>query len=246
MEEMFNQVRDAFGNYNYLILFLCCLAAGLVFLKGKRKIFLVPAAVISVVILNPLFIQQWDKVSTYGYWRTLWIIPVAAVCACVPAGIVERTEKNAVRGMAVAAALAVFVLCGSFIMNHPNTRFARATNADKLPQEVVRTAEVLLEADEEPRVLSDEAISTYLRQYSGKIQSPYSRGFFDGVPSGYSVEMYNALNEGNMERVREMMQEHGYKYVVTRNMEAEREQAISNAGFVLMEQVGGYGVYVLN
>ena len=165
---MIEEVSMTFNGNWYLIIMGIAVLAGLICCKGKRKLFFVPAVIISAVILNPLMYEFWNKFSAYGYWRLLWILPVVPACAMIPAYAVERTKNNVVRIVAVGIAVAVFVFGGSIVFSLWNTNFAEATNPDKLPDSVVKVGEALLEIDEQPYVVTDSSLSQYLRQYSGK------------------------------------------------------------------------------
>jgi len=118
-----------------------------------------------------------------------------------------------------------------------------AANADKLPESVVKVGKALLELDDEPYVVTDGAISIYLRQFSGKIHSPYSRDVNFGTPSPEARPLINNLPNGDMFIVAEKMLNLDYEYVVTRNDEESKKQALKDAGFIFLQQVDKYGIY---
>ena len=245
MAEVFELIRDALGDYRFAILYVIALVLGFILLKGKRKLFLIPSAIMTVIVLNPFLFDFWDRFSDYGSWRLLWAIPVIPVCAALPAVILERSEKLPLRILAVVLALALFACAGTFIYQQPDTTFRLASNEEKLPQDVVRTAKILLEQAENPRVVSDAEISVYLRQVSGKIQSPYSRDILYGNPTGYAKEIYTSLVRGEMQHVADMMQARNYTFLVTDNLDPVRKELLEAAGFILIEQVNAYGIYRL-
>ena len=243
---MIDEVRMTFnGNWYHIIMGIAVLA-GLICCKGRRKAFFVPAVIISAVILNPLMYQFWNKFSAYGYWRLLWILPVVPACAMIPAYVVEKVKSNAIRMAAVGIAIAVFVLSGSIVFGLRNTSFTQAVNPDKLPDSVVKVGEALLEMDEQPHVVTDSSLSQYLRQYSGKIHSMYSRDVvFEGANSPQAKETYDnlAASEGSMDVVARNMMTYGYQYLVTNNSDDARQAKIEAAGFSFVRQVNGYGIY---
>lgn len=243
---MIDEVRMTFNGNWYLIIMGIAVLAGLICCKGRRKTFFVPAVIISAVILNPLMYQFWNKFSAYGYWRLLWILPVVPACAMIPAYVVEKVKSNAIRMAAVGIAIAVFVLCGSIVFGLRNTSFTQAVNPDKLPDSVVKVGEALLEMDEQPHVVTDSSLSQYLRQYSGKIHSMYSRDVvFEGANSPQAKETYDnlAASEGSMDVVARNMMTYGYQYLVTNNSDDARKAKIEAAGFSFVRQVNGYGIY---
>ena len=243
---MIDEVMMTFKGNWYLIIMGVAVLTGLIFCKGKRKPFFIPAMILSGAILNPLMYQFWNKFNTYGYWRLLWILPVVPACAMIPAYVVEKVKSNAIRMAAVGIAIAVFVLSGSIVFGLRNTSFTQAVNPDKLPDSVVKVGEALLEMDEQPHVVTDSSLSQYLRQYSGKIHSMYSRDVvFEGANSPQAKETYDnlAASEGSMDVVARNMMTYGYQYLVTNNSDDARKAKIEAAGFSFVRQVNGYGIY---
>ena len=243
---MIDEVMMTFKGNWYLIIMGVAVLTGLIFCKGKRKPFFIPAMILSGAILNPLMYQFWNKFNTYGYWRLLWILPVVPACAMIPAYVFEKVKTNVVRIAIVCIAAAVFVVGGSIVFSLWNTKFAVATNPDKLPDSVVKVGEALLEMDEQPHVVTDSSLSQYLRQYSGKIHSMYSRDVvFEGANSPQAKETYDnlAASEGSMDVVARNMMTYGYQYLVTNNSDDARKAKIEAAGFSFVRQVNGYGIY---
>ncbi len=243
MNEWIGSITDALGDYRFLALYGLSLLAGFFLLKGKRKLFLVPAAVMTVLVLNPLVRDLWNRMNDETYWRMIWIIPVIPVCAAVPSGAIERTNNVLIKATAVILSIVLIIFVGSFVYNSNGTGFAQAQNAEKLPANVEKIAEALLEMDEQPRVVSDIAISIYLRQYSGKIQSPYGRDITYGSPSGLGRNTYNALYYEDFEKLSQMMRSYNYPYLVTYNESQEKRERLETAGFEFRTQVNSYGIY---
>ena len=94
MQELLQAIKDALGNYNFLILYAVCLVVEFILLKGRRKIFLISAVLVTVFILMPQFYDKWNELNDYAYWRILWMIPVIPVCAVAPAVIIEKVNKE--------------------------------------------------------------------------------------------------------------------------------------------------------
>ena len=239
-------LQSAYGDFRFLLLYGSCLLAGLILLKGQRKQFLIPGLVISVVILNPLFYQAWEKLNeSMVYWRTLWMLPVLPVCAAAAASAVQKAKRTWIRYAAVIAGVAAVVLCGSFVYTqvYLPSAFRKAHNADKLPDYVVSVAEDLLELDDEPYVVSDASLSPYLRQYSGRIHSPYGRNAVFGEPNETGKEIYGYLTAGEYESLARAMDGYGYRFLVTSIGSEEKEAALYGSGFVLLEYTDGYGIF---
>ena len=241
---MIEEVKMVFQGNEYLIILIASLIIGAAFFKNLRKSFFIPGVIISVVILNPVTFDYWYKFSEYGYWRLLWILPVIAASAMVPAFIIEKIQNNWIRVAIIFIAITIFITCGFFVFNHNNTTFTTATNPDKLPDDVIKVGEYLLSIDEQPYVVTDASISQYLRQYSGKIKALYSRDIVFGSPNSSAAMIVHAdlsSPEGNLFEVAQIMLNHDYKYLATRN--EGKEESLSEAGFVLLKQINSYGVY---
>ena len=247
---MIEEVNASFQGNSYLIIMAIALVAGIIVCKYRRKAFFVPGTIMSVIILNPVMYEFWYRFSPYGFWRLLWILPVVPAIAMIPAFVIDEIRNNWIRLISLCAAIAVIIVGGCVVYNHvynqAHTMFTVAKNPDKLPENVVLVGEYLLSIDEDPRVVTDASLSQYLRQYSGKIKSLYSRDVvFEGANSEVARTVYNNLSsaEGDLNYVAQMMTEYDYEYLVTRN--EGREEALANAGFVLTEQIDGYGVYTV-
>lgn len=242
MEAFVNEVIMAYGNWRFLMLTAVLLTVGLVFLKGYKKSFVVPALILAAVILNPVFYNLWYKFNDRSYWRMMWMVPIIPVCVIVPGYFIEKSRKDIVKVGVLMLTTAVMIFCGSFIYDEGREVFAAANNPEKLPDDVVAVGEALLELDENPTVVSDASISVYLRQYSAKIRSPYSRSVSYGTPSANAAIIYGHLENGSFLNLAEKMLNYDYDFLVTRN-DGERGDAIQEAGFELLNQVNSYGIY---
>lgn len=243
MEAFVNEVLMAYGNWRFLMLTSVLIAVGLVFLKGYKKRFVVSALILSAVILNPVFYTLWYKFNDRSYWRMMWMVPIIPVCVIVSAFFVDKSKKDIVKVGVLMLATAIMVLCGRFIYDGSREVFASANNPEKLPGDVVAVGEALLELDDEPYVVTDADLSTYLRQYSGRIKSYFSRNIVYGRPSNNAIEVYTYLTEENMHELAQKMIDQDYEYLVTQNSDDSKREAMGNAGFELLKQIDKYGIY---
>lgn len=246
MRTVLEAIEQAFGDFRFICIYVACLVAVLVFFRGKRKRFAIPAVLITAAIANPLFYRVWAKMNeAMVYWRTLWMVPLLPVCAAAIAMIVDRSRRTAVKIVAIIVGSGVIMLSGGFVYTeaYPPRTFAWADNADKLPKDVADVGKALLEISEEPYIVADGALSPYLRQYSGRIHSPYSRSVFYGAPSKQAVSIYNALASGDYGSLATSMANYDYEYLVTENRTEGKEEGLAGAGFEPLKQVGDYGIY---
>lgn len=247
MNEMINELNMAYGgNWRFLILLGIGILVGLFFLKGWRKALVFPLLIVSIVILNPVFYTLWNKYIGRAYWRAVWAVPIILIPALMPSILVEKAQKDILKVISIAGWIVIACLCGSMIYQNVGTTFSKAKNPDKLPDSVVKVADELLELDNEPYVITDYSLSVYLRQYSGRIHSLYGRDHPSIAPNaGLAVRSAETLEttEGDFVSLAQDMLNNDYKYLVAWNEDDERKKRIDDAGFELIKQVDGYGIY---
>jgi len=246
MEIIAHEIVSAYGNWHYAILYVFFLLIGLLFITDARKKLLFPALFISIVVLNPILYKYWNKINGYAYWRTLWMIPVITVCAAIPAFAVESIKRIPVKIFITVLTVTIFIVTGSLVYNYPNTSFSKADNPDKLPADVANVGKALLELEEEPYIAADPKISVYIREYSGKIKTMYTRDpTYGGASTSQGDIVYHNLvdEDGELSVVAQYMLNYDYDYLVTANTDDTRRKDIEAAGFELIRQVNDYGIF---
>lgn len=237
---------ESAGNY-FFYAFPAVLILLFVLLKTRRGSFLAPCAILTLVIVNPWFYRKWESLGLYAYWRLLWIVPVVPVLAMLVPAIAEKAGMN--RGMkaVVAAAGAILVaLGGTFLYHGAGGGFTLPSpNRVKLPADVVAVSDYLLTLDEAPKVVAQEPLGVYMRQYSGKIDSMLGRDIYGYIlaasEEAHSVNDQLGEPQGDMALVATVMAEKGYEYLVVDD--AERKEKLEDAGFRLIDHIVGYGIY---
>ena len=227
---------EASGHWFFIafpVTFLCLF----IWFKGRRVRFLIPSLLISIVIINPWFYRVWDELGLYAYWRILWVVPVIPIVAGLIPSITERIQRGWIKAVVAATGVGMAVLCGTFLYNGAGGSFVEAANASKEPDYVVQIADRLLELDEHPRVIAQDPIGVYLRQYSGQIDQLFGRDLSGYIlyPSALERNTYAALNSGNTDFVSQTMVDEGFDYLVFRGESGEN--------FRLIDKVGEYGIY---
>lgn len=224
----------------FFVAFPVCLLILFIWFKGRRVRFLIPSLIISIVIINPWFYRAWDKLGLYAYWRILWVIPVIPVVAGLVPSFTERIQKSWMKSIVVAAGVGAVMVGGMFIYNGAGGSFVEAANASKEPDYVVQIADRLLELDEHPRVIAQDPLGLYLRQYSGSIDTLYGRDLHGYITGGASKDAIIIRNElSNQDRdlisVSQFMLNDDYDFLVT-----TRDARVN---FELVERVADYGIY---
>ena len=221
----------------FFIAFPVVLICLFLWFKGRRVRFLIPSLLISLVIINPWFYQKWDELGLYAYWRILWVVPVIPVVAGIVPSITERIGKTWVKAVVAAVGVGLIVFGGTFLYNGTGGSFVEAANAAKLPEYVVKVADRLLELDEHPRVIAQDPIGVYLRQYSGKISTIFGRDIHGYIlkAESDSRNIFHSINNDEFIEISQFMLDDGYDYLIYSNNPGDT--------FKLIDKVGEYGLF---
>ena len=249
MEDFFYWIQAEGEGHYYFLFFPVALLTLFFLLKDRRIKFVIPTAVMTIIIVNPFFYYIWDKLRLYVYWRILWVIPILPVCAAVPAILSEKIHRKWGKAGICIVFFILFGTMGSYIYKGREGNFRiPADNPDKLPESVIEVADYLLSIDDHPRVIADPNISVYIRQYTGKIDTLFGRDIFGYIlgPNKQAKEVYAAINElqGDISTVASFMRNDGYKYLIIRTK--GREKQLEENGFLKKRSILGYDIYTVD
>ena len=239
---------ESSGHY-YFIAYLIAIVVLAAFLKQKRTSFVLPAVLITIAVVNPLFYSVWDGLDLYAYWRILWVVPVIPVCAAVPAMAAGRFRKLTAKAAVAVCSALVLALLGSFVYTHKGGAYTvPAPNLEKLPDYVIRISDDLLQRSDAPRVVAEYPVGVYMRQYTPRIVTMYGRDIegyiLKGSDEAFSVHYALRDPESSLDGVAEAMLNNEYDYLVLKD--AGREEKLKNSGFELLDHVAGYGIYLVH
>ena len=225
----------------FFIAFPVVLICLLIWFKGRRDRFLIPSILISLVIINPLFYKKWEELGLYAYWRILWVVPVIPIVACLVPSISERIQKGWIKAIVAVVGVGLIVFGGTFLYNGVGGSFVEAANASKLPDYVVQIADRLLELDEHPKIIAQDPIGVYIRQYTGEIDTLFGRdlyGYMTWRASADGTTIHNEISnpDSNLSIVSQFMLDNGYDYLVLTDV---RE----TTGFKLIDRIGQCSIY---
>ena len=84
---------------------------------------------------------------------------------------------------------------GTFLYRGPGGSFVKAANAAKLPDDVVKIVDRLMELEERPRIIAQDPIGVYIRQYTGKIDQLFGRDLYWHIaaPSEVAKEITSSV-----------------------------------------------------
>lgn len=242
---------DAEGmGHNFFYAFPVSLLILFLILKGRRVRFLLPSLLITLVIVNPVFYKYWEKLGLYAYWRVLWVVPVVPIVAALVPAATEKVWNVTIykpligkisRALIVTVCFVGIILSGSFVYNTARGQFEIAgVSSTKLPDYVVQIADKLLELDKQPRIIAQDPIGVYIRQYTGEIDSLFGRDAHGYITFGASKNAAIVQNElinldSDLRITKQFMLDNDYDFLITNR----------NAGkdFELIDRVGDYGIY---
>ena len=261
-------VAEGTGHY-YFFAFPICLIILLIILKKRRVSFLVPSIIITVVIVNPWFYKIWNNYGLYAYWRILWIIPVIPVVAAVAPAITEKIgyrktdcddnnfddKKTIMQTKSISIKKCLIIICcvsliilgGSFVyaLGSDGQFSFPAENSAKLPEYVVQIADRLLSDKEHPRIIAEDPIGVYIRQYTGEINILFGRDIRGYILNASSTakEINKKLASNEFGPISEFMLNDNYDYLVINDTIGTRKQQMIANGFELVDTIAGYGIY---
>lgn len=248
MKEVMNAIIELLKNYYlgievYVYIALACLVYLLVFEKEVRKIFIIPLILIAIVILNPI-LYKYIFSKTYMYWRFFWIFSLHIVIGTALICLLKRVKFDLLK-------IVLFIIPCFLIINYGNNafeteEFSKTTSIEKLPYGVVQICEKMLEIEEEPLVISDKEISSYIRQYSGKIKQLWGRNA-DGYISSIGKmtnEYFKMFHEsGDYLTVLTYAAEEGYTFIITEDDKEIEKSILYVTGYEEIYDIGEYHLY---
>jgi hypothetical protein len=243
-----NNVTAYVGNSSIIWLFVISAVYILIADKDKRKSIIYPTLILMIFIINPLtYMYVWKKLLGSTYWRTFWMIPVVVIIAYAFVKIVMALKNVFVRALVSVAFIAVVVCCGVNIYKR-NVNFEKAENAYKLSEEVLEVCDVLLEENEEPKVVMTKELYSYARQYSTNIQLMYGRNA-EGFISSYipverdTVKWLNTLDTIDLKDIYILSKTEGYNFWVVSKQKKISNEDLNLYGYVLIGETKNYKIY---
>lgn len=237
--------NEFWGNYLFEIYVIC-----LIYLffrdRDKRRLIVYPSVILMVVMINPFF--YW-KISApllehYGYSRDLWMLPVIPVISMTLADIFSDVRSWITAAAVSAISIAAFRTVGGYVYTFKNasggyeTGFSPCKNLYKLPQEAVDIDYYLRQMDQDPKIIADTSISTYIRLIDPEVKTAWGRNNTNSGDS--SVYLANKGEDFDWDKAYYLASMEGYEFYVTSDPDTN---SIENAGFRYIESVSGYNIY---
>ncbi len=223
--------------------------------KRKQDKFLLWLGVVLVaVIVFPVSAWVIMKycVESGVYRRMFWMIPVPLLVGYVGARIVAGESTKWRKFFTGALLTGIIVVTGVRLYTPQN--FTKASNPYKLMPGVISVCDVI-QADaaaqgiEDVGVFATNDLIIQIRQYDASIRMPYGRDMLNGEAgvTRLAKRVYQALNgeQLNAQALAFDAKKGNYQYLVTWSDEA-LVSPLSDAGYELIGDVGGYFVYRLD
>lgn len=242
------------GTGRHMLLFWICLlvmAACAARKKDARvcQLLFVCLGVLAVTVcpLTARIIMKYC-IEEETYWRMLWMLPVPMVLAYVMTeGIWHvKIKKKWLRGMFVCVFAAVIVVAGAPVLSR--SQFSKASGLEKLPEPVTEICQALDKAsrqnpDEEKRVLAEDELVCYLRQYDGTLLMPYGRSVLRGLKK---MKLHEVLNDPACDyaRLTKLARRQGCSYLVLYT-ERSYDSQVPEGTCEQEAQIGKYTIYHL-
>lgn len=208
-----------------------------------RVKFLIPIALIVVMVLNPVAYQLILKKVIY--WRLFWLFPTAVIIGLAVIKMVQHCD-NIIMKVGIA-----LLFCGLVLLKGTNVfengGFTIIQTLEKIPKKVQAVCNEILAREEEPRCIMPQTLFCDVRQYSGDIYLMYGRNAHGHI--AYMPEMEARVYEQmesetpDYDFVLQKASEGDYTFVVTYENRPIEEEILNAYGYEEMCQCEGYIIY---
>lgn len=190
MTDFLEQLQRAyigyFGNGFYAFLLLLVVGVSMVTLKAwnKKEVFIrVPAAIIVITLLNPVYYKLADKAADYAYARSYWYIPFFFILAFLMSVLIRKIADRSKKNATMAVIIICMIIWGQTMFSNETFPFKLEKNIYKMPDDVIEICDYISSQDSDgPIVLAPTEISRYARVYDANIRN---------YVHGWSCEVYS-------------------------------------------------------
>lgn len=155
-------------------------------------------AMLMLLVLNPFLVPAINSLTNGDYWRVLWVLAMPVVIAFAFVKVVWFLPKTAGKVIGAALLTVSLVFVGTYQYNAAN--FVKPENLYKIPQDVVEICDLINGEVEEPKLISDDDVNYWVRQYDATIISESARF---GVGNDVIHEIMNSEETYDLETLKE-------------------------------------------
>lgn len=242
MKEILEILNAYRGSGTLLILYL----GALIYLavkeknKGKRIVMVIlPALILLVFLMPPVYSLYCSLDSADTYYRFLWMIPMSLTIAY--AGMV-LFQQHLVAGVCIVCAL--ILVAGQYV--YQSESILKAENRLHLPQMVLDVSDFLMNETQGERtvVAMPEALAQYVRQYNAMIVMPFGR---EMLMDDYYNSVYEAMEQTDPVEAKtlcESLDEYDCEYLVLETTKVlSMDGDLTDYGLVFLADIDGYSIY---
>lgn len=164
----FNQY---YGDKIFFVVTAICFVYLFIICKELRYKFLLPIALILLVIMNPILYHF--ILSKVIYWRLFWMIPNVAIMAVTIIVLLNRQKRVWLKWCMLTLATVFVFYYGNNVFQ--NRVFMETQNWEKLYPATIEICDTMLELDDNPRAIVSQHLFTEIRQYAPEISMMYGR-----------------------------------------------------------------------
>ncbi len=212
--------------------------------KDNKTAFCFSAWYLPLFILNPLVGMVLDRfdVLPERFVRIYWLLPVFLLIAYGLGMICQRIDERAGKKRIYPALVLVLFLIAAGVPVVSSENFVWAENVYKLPDGVIQISDMVEEGN---LVAMPIELSTYARQYDGKLHLLYGR-YPDVSADTETIQVYELMQSKTIEvnRILDLATQKGCKYVVLDRNKAWTEEP--SEGFTLVGNYDNYCLYRIN
>lgn len=253
---VFHVFENFFGSgMLYFVLYILAVLIILVLGNARAKIsFVFTPVVLFLSIWNPITgkIVAETLTKAPSYWRVFWLLPVGLALSYAVVLVAARLNYDSV---GVLLGCILIVIPGTWMFSTENN-FVRATNVERIPEEVIGFSHTFLEENERPVILASDDLSTTLRQKYNQVELIFSR-------HQYILDLftYRGKSEEGAERTQLMSFSNGHidneasvietlakypiDYVILKKDYENSCQLMERLGWRIADQSSDYNVYSL-
>lgn len=246
-------LNSYFGKNIISILYILCLVFIIIKSAHKRKSIAFPAIIITICLINPVtYMVLKDKLSGNTYWRMLWMIPMILVIAYAITKLIKDVKQYMLKVILLGFIILIIILGGNNMYINQNN-FTKADNAYKLPDEVIKISDIILQdcGENENMCLFPSSLYCYARQYSSKIKLLYGRdieGYVNKVWNEEKFHVFYELNNSDMNipYLFFLLDKYNVNYIVLGDEIQLSGEALNVHNYYNFGTVGKYTIYKLS
>lgn len=247
MLDAVNAIKSWFNLYYADSIYLTFAVLAFIYLFAHcpelRVKFLMPIALILIVILNPLL--YYFVFKDIVYWRLFWMFPTAILIGLAVIKMIRNCSNTIVKVCMLVLFCGFIMIKGTNVFQYGD--FTWIQTWEKIPREVQAVCNEILLREEEPQCIMPQTLFCDVRQYSGDIMMMYGRNAHGHISYISQIEkhIYEQLESEtpNYDYVLKKASEGDYHFVVTYEDRPIAQEILNTYGYEGVCVCEGYIIY---